>query len=397
MKKLLFVLTLSAALSAKASISGTDTIPGAFSSPMQWRVGVELSPAYVAPTNSFLTGDNIYAHPVHAAMSASLRTDFCFNPKSEKGMLYHGLYQGIGVDTRTFFSSRLLGTPVSAYVYQGAPFKHFGNRLWLGYEWRFGAAFGWRDRSVDRDAGFLNSAISTRVTAHMGLGLKLTYALAPRWQLSLGFEATHFSNGNTSFPNSGINTIGLSFGASYVFNRIQYAEAPDYMKQDADRPRWLLDILAYGAWRKRHVIIEEIETLLPGTYGVGGLQLSPMRKINRWLTAGLAIDMQYDRSAGLGPYWQGGYYDEATFSRPPFGKQLRIGTAAIAELTMPIFAISAGLGYDLLSPHGEMRFYQMLTVKAFVTDNIFLNAGYRLGNFKDPQNLMLGIGARIYR
>ena len=69
----------------------------------------------------------------------------------------------------------------------------------------------------------------------------------------------------------------------------------------------------------------------------------------------------------------------------------------IAELTMPIFAISAGLGYDLLSPHGEMRFYQMLTVKAFVTDNIFLNAGYRLGNFKDPQNLMLGIGARIYR
>ena len=151
-------------------------------------------------------------------------------------------------------------------------------------EWRFGAAFGWRDRSGDRDAGFLNSAISTRVTAHMGLGLKLTYALAPRWQLSLGFEATHFSNGNTSFPNSGINTIGLSFGASYVFNRIQYAEAPDYMKQDADRPRWLLDILAYGAWRKRHVIIEEIETLLPGTYGVGGLQLSPMRKINRWLT-----------------------------------------------------------------------------------------------------------------
>lgn len=98
---------------------------------MQWRVGVELSPAYVAPTNSFLTGDNIYAHPVHAAMSASLRTDFCFNPKSEKGMLYHGLYQGIGVDTRTFFSSRLLGTPVSAYVYQGAPFKHFGSRLGL--------------------------------------------------------------------------------------------------------------------------------------------------------------------------------------------------------------------------------------------------------------------------
>ncbi len=62
---------------------------------------------------------------------------------------------------------------------------------------------------------------------------------------------------------------------------------------------------------------------------------------------------------------------------------------------MPIFAINAGLGVDLLNPKGDKRFYQSLTLKTFVTEKIFINVGYRLGDFKDPQNLMLGLGVRL--
>lgn len=62
---------------------------------------------------------------------------------------------------------------------------------------------------------------------------------------------------------------------------------------------------------------------------------------------------------------------------------------------MPIFAVNVGLGYDFLNPKGNKRFYQSLTLKTFITRNIFLNVGYRLGNFKDPQNLMLGVGVRL--
>ena len=61
---------------------------------------------------------------------------------------------------------------------------------------------------------------------------------------------------------------------------------------------------------------------------------------------------------------------------------------------MPIFSLNAGLGYDIISPEGEQRFYQSLTLKTFVYRGFYINTGYRLGKFKDPQNLMLGLGIR---
>lgn len=62
---------------------------------------------------------------------------------------------------------------------------------------------------------------------------------------------------------------------------------------------------------------------------------------------------------------------------------------------MPIFSVNVGIGYDIINPKGDKAFYQSLTLKTFVTRNLYLNAGYSLGSFKDPQNLMLGIGIRI--
>ncbi|MDE6400294.1 MAG: acyloxyacyl hydrolase, partial [Muribaculaceae bacterium] len=95
-------------------------------------------------------------------------------------------------------------------------------------------------------------------------------------------------------------------------------------------------------------------------------------------------------------YWvEGSYEDNIKFRRPPFGKQISVGISAHAELTMPIFSVNVGLGYDVVNPQGEKAFYQSLTLKTFLKKIIYLNTGYRLGNFKDPQNLMLGIGVRL--
>ena len=121
-----------------------------------------------------------------------------------------------------------------------------------------------------------------------------------------------------------------------------------------------------------------------------------MRRLNRWVAIGAALDVQWDESAGLAPYWIEGSSDEnIKFERPPFMKQVSAGLSAHAELTVPIFSVNAGLGYDVLSPRGNNRFYQSLTLKTFVTDKLFLHVGYRLGDFKEPQNLMLGLGVRL--
>ncbi len=397
MKNRLFIV-LASVLSSCITATAGDTIPSGFSLSPEWRIGAGVTPGYVLGTNIFLKGNNPEDKTINATLAGTVNAEFSFNPATREGILYRGLYQGIGLGVNTFFTPSLLGTPVSAYVYQGAPIVHFNDRLWLGYEWQFGAAFGWKH--FDKNTADNNAVVSTAVTAYMGLGVKLTYRLNERWQMSFGLGAKHYSNGNTSWPNAGVNSIGATIGVDYILNP-QETPTVSYssIEAEADRSRWVYDIMAFGAWRKRVVVVgtPPEPKLCPGRFGIVGLQLSPMRKLNRWVAVGPAVDMQWDESAGLSSYWiEGSFGNDIKFERPPFGKQLSIGLSAHAELTMPIFTVSAGVGYDFLNPKGDRRFYQSLTLKTFVTEHVYLNVGYRLGAFKDPQNLMLGVGVRLF-
>lgn len=394
--KLIIGLTLGMGASAASLASDIDSVPSGFTRRLSWRLGAELSPSWVPQTNGYLKGDNDKGRRVTSAFAAAARADFSFAPSTKEGMLYPGLYQGVGVGVNTFFSGAVLGTPVTSYVYQGAPIVHFSGRLWLGYEWKFGAAFGWKHYEEGRIDN--NAAVSTSVTAMLGMGLKINYALTDRWTLSAGLAATHYSNGNTSLPNAGVNSIGASVGVAYALTTPKRpSDAPAWLADEADCGRWFYDIMVYGAWRRRVVNVGDgAPQLCPGRFGILGLQFSPLRALNRWVAVGPSLDMQWDESAGISPYWiEGTSDDHIKFERPPFSKQLSVGISAHAELTMPIFTVNAGLGYDVVSPKGDKRFYQSLTLKTFIASKLFLNVGYRLGDFKDPQNLMLGFGVRL--
>lgn len=389
---LLILIHIALGLSAACA----DFLPGAYDGRLQWRVGAEVSGAFIPRTNPFLKGDNYTGRQVGSAVTGTLRTDFSFNPDSRWGRLYRGVYQGLGVDLRSFMVDGLLGTPASVYVYQGAPFLWLGDRLSLGYEWKFGAAMGWRH--YDKELYTENTAVSTSVTAHMGLGIRLRYRIASCWLMSLGVDASHFSNGNTSWPNGGVNTVGASLGIAYVINsdRNPVHGIDSALESEADRGNWFYDIIAYGAWRRRAIEILGEPELCPGKFGVVGLQFAPMRQLNRWFAAGASVTAQWDESAGLAPYWVEDTHEERLkFYRPPFGRQISAGLSAHAELSMPIFSVNIGLGYDFINPRGNKAFFQSLTLKTFVTRHIFINTGYRLGRFQDPQNLMLGIGVRL--
>ena len=66
------------------------------------------------------------------------------------------------------------------------------------------------------------------------------------------------------------------------------------------------------------------------------------------------------------------------------------------EFVMPIFSIDVGVGRNLVYKGGDTdSFYQILALKADVTRNFFLHVGYEPNKFKDPNNLMLGVGVRL--
>ncbi len=53
----------------------------------------------------------------------------------------------------------------------------------------------------------------------------------PKFDLMIGATGSHFSNGNTQYPNSGLNTVDCKVGLVYNFNR-----RADELAQSWQRP-----------------------------------------------------------------------------------------------------------------------------------------------------------------
>ena len=357
------------------------------------QIGFDIRPGYVVPTNSFLAGDNAQQKAIDQSLSLHLKYAFRFSPNSCLGKLYPSAYQGIGVSYSTFSRLDELGNPVTVYVFQGAPLMQFSRRLSLDYEWNFGASFGWKKRYNQK-----NMAIGSEINAYINLGFFLNWQLHPQWKLAAGVDFTHFSNGNTHYPNGGLNAIGGRIGVVRTFDATDGAAGAVGSKRLFIEPHVSYDVVVYCATRKKGFVKDNVPSLVPGSFGIIGLNFAPMYNLNNYFRAGLSVDAQYDESANIKDYkLERTYSDELKFHRPPFRKQFAVGVSLRAELVMPIFSINAGLGRNLICSGDDTQgFYQILALKTYVTRHLFLHVGYQLSKFKDPNNLMLGLGYRFH-
>lgn len=360
------------------------------------QIGFDIRPGYVVPTNSFLAGDNAQQKAIDQSLSLHLKYAFRFSPNSCLGKLYPSAYQGIGVSYSTFSRPDELGSPVTVYVFQGAPLMQFSRRLSLDYEWNFGASFGWK--KYDELYNQKNMAIGSEINAYINLGFFLNWQLHPQWKLAAGVDFTHFSNGNTHYPNGGLNAIGGRIGVVRTFDATDGAAGAAGFKRLFIEPHVSYDLVVYGATRKKGFVKDNVPSLVPGSFGIIGLNFAPMYNLNNYFRAGLSVDAQYDESANIKDYkLERTYSDELKFHRPPFRKQFAVGVSFRAELVMPIFSINAGLGRNLICSGDDTQgFYQILALKTYVTRHLFLHVGYQLSKFKDPNNLMLGLGYRFH-
>lgn len=358
------------------------------------RLGMDVRPGYVVPTNSFFEGDNPAQKRIRQSLSVHLKYSFGFDENTLPGRLYPHAYQGIGVSYNTFFYPSGLGSPVAVYVFQGSRIARLSPTLSLDYEWNFGASFGWK--KYDEESNPQNEVIGSDINAYINLGLFLNWRLAPQWNLTAGLDFTHYSNGNTHYPNAGVNPIGARIGVVRTLGNAGAADGRTPRPLSV-RPCFGYDLVVYGATRKRAFADGNTAYIVPGSFGVVGLDFSPMYRFNKYFRAGVSVDAQYDESANIKDYRvEETSSDNVKFHRPPFRKQFAVGLSVRGELVMPIFSINAGIGRNLIySGEDTKGFYQVLALKTFVTQRLFLHVGYQLSRFKDPNNLMLGLGYRF--
>lgn len=356
-------------------------------------LAVDIRPGYVFPTSGFFRGENAGGKPIDATLSGHLKYSFRFSPHSRLGRLYPHTYQGIGVACNTFFNAGEVGTPVAVYVFQGAPIVRLAPDLTLNYEWNFGASFGWK--KYDESANFYNQVVGSPINAYINAGFYIDWRLAPQWRLTAGVDLAHYSNGNTHYPNAGVNTVSARVGLMRTIGRDAGVRASAGPFDGGGRI--CCDVVLYGSTRKRGIISDDYASLISGLFGVAGVNINPMYVVNRYFRAGLSLDAQYDESANLNNHVAGSTTagGDLKFYRPPFREQFGVGISVRAELNMPVFSVNVGIGHNV-SGHGDLNaFYQILALKTFVTPRLFLHVGYQLSKFKDPNNLMLGLGYRF--
>lgn len=224
--------------------------------------------------------------------------------------------------------------------------------------------------------------------------------MAPRWNLTAGIDLTHFSNGNTHYPNSGVNLVGARIGVVRTFGSGPSDGVADqrtvFLHREAFKPYFSYDLVIYGATRKRAMLNDSSPYMIPGSFGLVGLNFNPMYNFNRYFRAGVSLDAQYDESANVESHYAGGGSDDPKFYKPPFREQFSVGFSARGELVMPIFSINLGVGYNVFQQGEDTKgWYQILALKTSLTRHLFLHVGYQLSKFKDPNNLMLGLGWRF--
>ena len=380
---------------------GADTVAPYVPHHFIHRLGIEARPQYVVPTNPFLQGENERWKPIQSSFAAHLKYSFKFRPNTCADRIYGGAYQGFGLAFTTFGDKKQLGDPMTFYVFQGVRIARFNPRLSLNYEWNFGISAGWKP--YDNDYNSYNGAVGSRVNAYLNAGIYLNWSLSRYFDFIIGGDFTHFSNGNTKFPNAGVNTTGAKIGLVYNFNREEADLTKSLVHPYVPRfPRHVsYDLVLFGSWRRKGVYVGEKQIASPGSYPVAGFNFAPMYNLNYKLRFGISLDGVYDGSANvytedaLVEYDAGSGSSRRKFLVPGIQHQLALGLSGRAEYVMPFFTIGVGLGTNVLG-RGDLRgLYQVFALKINVTRNSFLHIGYNLQNFQTPNYLMLGLGFRF--
>lgn len=364
------------------------------------RVGAEFRPEYVFPTNPFVRGSNFAEKPIDLSLSAHLRYSLRPQAGSHTDQIYPGVYQGLGVAYYDFGNAQELGNPAAIYLFQGARIARLSPRITFNYEWNFGLSYGWK--TYDEQANKRNVVVGSKANAFLSVGFYFLWQMSSKLDLSAGFALSHFSNGNTKFPNAGVNSGGLRVGIDYNFGRTGVL-APERSRAvyAGPFPRHMsYDVVLFGSWRRKGVALGEKQIPSPESYPVAGLSFAAMYNFGYKFRAGLALDGVYDGSANV--YTEdvicemGGSCPEYDFMQPGINKQLALGVSARGEFVMPYFSVGFGLGINVLHKGGDLKqFYQMLTLKIAVTRSGFVHIGYNLRDFHEPNYLMLGLGYRF--
>ena len=286
----------------------------------------------------------------------------------------------------TAFASSLGNNEIIGNAYALYPFVNFPfNKSKVNtFSFRFGCGVGYITKKFDPLENYHNTSIGSNINAAINMTFEYQRKISERFKMSIFAGLTHFSNGCSNSPNSGINIANAGISATYLLkDQEEYIPKQknsnkEYKKID---PEFYIG-MSYG--------IKRIEYGQKEDFSVYNLEFYAMDRVTNLSKVGIGLDLVSDATDEI---TLRNFYGDA--NEYTFVQLLKPGIGAVYELMMSRTSLLINFGYH---PWGrDMRYgrwYQKLGLKInfgeYIYGKIALNTHFGTADF-----IGFGLGVRL--
>ncbi|MDR2885659.1 MAG: acyloxyacyl hydrolase [Rikenellaceae bacterium] len=313
-------------------------------------------------------------------------------------------YGGVGFYAAEFFDIEQghVGTPMSLFIFQGATLARVSPRMTFNYEWNLGLSFGWEP--YDPFDTPLNIAIGSSVNAHIAFNFYFRWMASQYLDLNFGLNLAHFSNGASRLPNAGFNLAAPMVELALNFNRNARASLYETCGPPPPFMRHVDHDISMTISSRQTEFAANDQTGLPLPYidrkfKVLGLSYAMLFANDYKYKWGPTADLIYDESSNVTAWREklpgtDAFYDRVRLG--PMGDRVSLGVGVRGELTMMRYSIFATMGWNAIwGNKDDTRLYQVLGLKAYLSQNLFGTFGIRASHFSSAQYLYWSLGYTI--
>jgi len=346
----------------------------------------------VLQTNSFVKGENAAGQVIDYYQALNLSYSIQTDGSQEWHHIFNFPYYGFASYTANFFNVDELGTPTALYGFMGFPFKRGKRSVW-GYELGFGLTYNWEP--YDAYDNPFQVAIGSYRTVYIDANLYYQYQLSPRWDLRGSFGFTHFSNGGTKKPNSGINLVSPAIELSYSFK-----DRPILVRtaQPAYAQHYEL-ALQLGSGSRNVLYDNPNDPTSTADVMHSYLNLSAaLLKQTTWKNKfGVGFDITYDETANVMVTNPELGEPDVVFA-DEFYKKMMLGLYGTYEFTIDRLSVASYFGILALRKKGTNAnpfMYQKFGLKYHFKNDMYAGLLVRAHNFSVAEVIEWNIGYRI--
>lgn len=293
-------------------------------------------------------------------------------------------YPIIGV---TAFYSNLGNVDIIGNAYAIYPFINFPfNKSKVNtFGLRFGVGIGYITEKYHPIENYHNTSIGSNINAAISITFEYKRQISERFKISTFAGLTHFSNGCSHEPNSGINIINAGLSTSYLIGKQQTLLKDESVASKENfkgiNPEYYI-CMSFGVKRTNYNQKDN--------FGVYDLEVYAMDKIGQISKIGLALDFTYNRDnlSGVANYY-------GTNTEYKFFDLLKPGIGFAYELMMGDLSFLMSIGFHTFKYDASSNYcYQKLAAKLdfgkYLFGKIALNTHFGAADF-----IGFGLGVKL--